>query len=241
MVCETCGKVLRKGALFCGKCGMKIPIKCLSCGTVRDDEDDMFCYKCGKQLPETPVSGDEGGSTSKSPQPAPKPAPVAKQKEEDSHDASLKSVKQEKTEPVASAKPKPEPESVPEESKGWKLTTGKGLLDFYDTFSYKTGFVIEEEEPVGGGGLFTLKAHQSKIVIWDDKQNGIKLEGFNKEGKRVSFWVNIQKNGSNDVQHSVGGVDKVVLDQLDGIYTYIEYYNPKLITAIERVYTKYCA
>ncbi|MCL1843859.1 MAG: hypothetical protein FWF79_08600 [Defluviitaleaceae bacterium] len=126
-----------------------------------------------------------------------------------------------------------------DESGGWKLTSGRDLLDFYDEFSYKVGFVIEEEEPIENTG-FMFKASQSKLLIRDEKQNGIKLEGFYKDGKRVSFWVNIQKNGANDTRNSVGGIDEVVLGELDSIHNFMEYYNPKLITAIESVYTKYC-
>jgi hypothetical protein len=220
MLCEQCKKALRPGALFCGKCGTKIPIKCAGCGTIREDEDDMFCIKCGKKLPESPLVGEEDEDASISPKAVTEPAPPA-------------AVKQEKPAESPPAPPKAEA------GKAWKLTAGKDLLEFYDVFSYKVGFVIEEEELVENTN-FMLKAHQSKIIIWDDKRNGIKLEGFYKDGKRVSFWVNIQKNGSNDVQHQVGGKDEVVLKELDTIYSFMEYSNPKLITAIEKVHEKYC-
>lgn len=224
MLCMQCGKNLRAGALFCGKCGTKIPIKCVKCETVGED-DDMYCIKCGRQLPETPFVGEEAEDASKLPKTAStKPASTS------GLPTPVKAHEADKT-----AKTKLTPES----ERAWKLASGKDLLDFYDVFSRKVGFVIEEEAPVEGTN-FVLKAHQSKIIIWDEQQSGIKLEGFYKEGKRVSFWVNIQKNGVNDIQHQVGGKDEVVLNELDSIYTFMEYFNPKLIIAIEKCHAKYC-
>lgn len=232
MLCETCGKSLRAGAVFCGKCGAKIPIKCLTCGTVREEEDDLFCVQCGSQLPESPTAG--------AAPPPPKPAArVSRHAAPPPPSKPVEIVKTiEKAPEIVLEKPAPKPKAV-ETVDGWRITAGKDLMEFYDLFSYKVGFVIEEEEPIDGTN-FTLRAHGSKIIIWDEKQNGIKLEGFFKDGKRVSFWVNIQKNGSNDVQHQVGGKDEVVLGELESIHTFMEYYNPKLITAIERCRAKYC-
>jgi len=227
------------GALFCGKCGFKIPIKCVKCGTVGED-DDMFCIKCGRQLPESPFAGEEDEDASKSPKAAaaPKPAPSEPPKPVETP-KQAEPPKPEKQEKAPEAPPKPKPEPVQDSGKGWKLSSGKHLLEFYDVFSRKVGFVIEEEAPIDGTA-FTLKAFQSKIIIWDDNQSGMKFEGFYKDGKRVSFWVYIQKNGVNDVQHQAGGKDEVVLNQLDAIHTYLEYYNPKLIAAIEKTYKRYC-
>ncbi|MCL1845969.1 MAG: zinc ribbon domain-containing protein [Defluviitaleaceae bacterium] len=229
MLCGNCGKNLRVGSVFCGKCGTQIPIKCRKCGTVREEDDDVFCIKCGKKLPESPFADEDTDSSPSKPDPktesnsAPEPAKAEEPKAEHEEES----------------QPAEKPESETKSEGEWKLSSGKDLLEFYDTFSYKVGFVIDEEEPVEGTS-FVLKANRSILVLWDEKRNGIKLEGFYKEGKRVSFWANIQKNGSNDQQNSVGGVDKVVLEQLDSVYSYIEYYNPKLITAIDKTYEKYC-
>jgi hypothetical protein len=106
-------------------------------------------------------------------------------------------------------------------------------------FAYKTGFGIEDTQLIDGTN-FTLKAYQSKIIILDEDYNGVKLEGFYKDGKRVSLWVNMHKNWRNDLQNQVGGKDEVVINELDLIYNYMQYNNLKLITAIEKYRAKYC-
>ena len=47
-VCPSCGHPVKDGALFCEKCGTKIPViaKCLNCGAELS-EDAVFCSKCG--------------------------------------------------------------------------------------------------------------------------------------------------------------------------------------------------
>lgn len=254
MLCVKCGKNFREGAFFCGKCGSKIPTKCIPCGTIAED-DDIFCISCGKKLPESPtafgsVDAAKSLKLESSTDNAPKSEPIAVQKPDPKPEPEPKpEPKQGKfapptpPQPIAPVQPElvqPKLIQTPFASNdNWKMTEGKALMEFYDTFTHKVGFTVEEEEIIDGTS-FTLRAFQSKIYIWDEKKNGIKLEGFFKDTKRVSFWVNIQKNGVNDVQHQVGGKDDVVVKQLDSIQTYMEYYNPKLITAIEKCFAKYC-
>jgi hypothetical protein len=228
MFCDKCGKNLRMGSLFCGKCGSKIPIKCVKCGAV-GEEDDMFCIKCGKQLPEDPfVSEDEDASKSPKAVEEPKPAAAEPPKE-----------------PVKPAQPpkedKPEPKPAPvNENAGW-LRSGKDLIEFYDVFAAKCGFVIDDEAMIPDTG-FMLKAQKSTITIWDNKHNGIKLEGFNnhKDGKRISIGVHIQENGVNDGKNSAFGKDETVIEQLNPIYLHIMKNNKRLIDAIEKCREKFC-
>ena len=228
MFCESCGKTLRSGALFCGKCGIRIPIKCVKCGTV-GEEDESFCIKCGRRLPDSPFAAEEDEDAQKLPKaaevkPAPKPVEPPKPKA---------------VEPPPKPEKQPEPYYEEEEVKGWRLNSGKKLLEFFDAFAVKAGFVLEEEVPIDGTS-FMLKAHKSSIIIWDSNQNGIKLEGFYKDGKRVSLWVNIQKGGLNDGRNAASGKDDVVIEQLGSVYTYLKTSNPKLLIAIEKCYDRFC-
>ncbi len=47
--CPSCGKALRPGDRFCGKCGQRLEYACAACGTAMKTED-VFCAKCGTRV-----------------------------------------------------------------------------------------------------------------------------------------------------------------------------------------------
>jgi hypothetical protein len=200
----------------------------VKCATVAE-EDDAFCVKCGKRLPESPFDGEEPEPSRPAPAKpaAPEPPPAPPKTEKPAPEP----------EPPKPAPPKAELPPAPEKS--YSLASGKDLMEFYDEFSYKTGFVMEDEVPIINTN-FTLRAYQSKIIIWDGNRNGIKLEGFHKDGKRVSSFVNIQKDGANDSRYGAMGKDEAIANELNAIFSYMQQNNPKLITAVEVCREKYC-
>jgi uncharacterized RDD family membrane protein YckC/ribosomal protein L40E len=64
-VCPSCGTVNHPAAVYCAKCGLKLPDAalqnkkiCPGCGTA-NSVDSQYCYKCGLKLPDKAGSGYE--------------------------------------------------------------------------------------------------------------------------------------------------------------------------------------
>ena len=64
-VCPSCGTVNASAAVYCSKCGLKLPDAalqnkkiCTGCGTANSPAS-QYCYKCGLQLPDKLGSGNE--------------------------------------------------------------------------------------------------------------------------------------------------------------------------------------